>query len=404
MSEQVLEKAPPEITKAHYSNMVLHRKCPQAWVYRYVRNLEPLQREVAPALDFGNWWHAVRAADSLERGREHQSLREVPSWIKTVDSGPKFAGKSVTVEEVMQAAEVWWKRQPEEVTEEWLTFLGQDLPGRLRGAYRRWNLEWADDLAEEQPLAVEMYWERNIKTAAGNSLRLYGFIDEVFYDARRNLIVVRDNKTSGSLGQLSSLDDMMDSQLQLYAWGAAPQIEKWGLGKVRAVGYDRVRSKAPKTPELTLTTGTLKKSITDYDWLTYEEWATGENGKGVMWGEEGAVYASGKRKGEPKWGVYLPDEKVLKDLKSSAKRSIWFQRTMTPINLNLVRVHLQSALDTVDDQERTMARFKDSGSASRNLASSNCKWCDFASLCRAEMFGGAGGAFDLAEHNLRERA
>lgn len=391
-----------EIHKAHYSNMVLHRKCPQAWVYRYVRNLEPLEREVAPALDFGNWWHALRAADLLERGRELQSLRSAPNKIRTTDNGPEFDGASVTVDEVFEACERWWHRLRAEVREEIVSFLGQELPERLGGAYRRWTIEWAIERTNEHPLAVEMYWQRNIKTPAGNSVRLYGFIDEVVYNSHRNLVVVRDAKTSGSLGQVSSLDDMMDSQLQLYAWGAAPEIEKWGLGKVRAVGYDRVRSKAPKTPELTLT-GSLKRSITDYDWLTYEEWASGPNGKGVTWGEEGAVYASGKKKGEPKWGVYLPEEKILTDLKSSAKRSVWFQRTMTPININLVRVHLQSVLDTVDAQERTMERFAETGDAPRNLATANCRWCDFASLCRAEMFGGSSGVFDLAEHNLKER-
>jgi len=391
-----------KISKAHYSNMVLHRKCPQAWVYRYVRNLEKIEREIAPALDFGNWWHALRAADALERGREHQSIRSVPKKITTTDRGPVFDGKTVTAQEVLDASEKWWNRLQHEVQEEWLGFLGQNLPDRLAGAYVRWTTYWQIEREEEHPLAVEMYWQRNIKTPSGNSVRLYGFIDEVFYNERRNLVVVRDAKTASNLGQVSSLDDMMDSQLQLYAWGAAPMIEKWGLGKVRAVGYDRVRSKAPKTPELTLT-GSLKKSITDFDWMTYEQWAKGPDGLGVMWGKEGEVYASGKKKGEPKWGRYLPEGQVIAELQTDIKQSIWFRRTLTPINMNLVRVHLQSVLDTVDAQEKTMERFEKSGDAPRNLASSNCKWCDYASLCRAEMFGGAGGSYDLAEHNLRER-
>lgn len=398
------EKEPKEskqaVHKAHYSNMVLHRKCPQAWVYRYQRNLIRLESEVAPARDFGSWWHALRAADALERGREHQSLRDIPRDIGTTDSGPKFVGKTVTVEEVLEAAERWWDKRPHEEQEEWVGYLGQTLPDRLEGAYERWKLQWASERENEHPLAVEMYWQRSITTPSGNSVRLYGFIDEIYYDNRRGLVVVRDAKTARSLSQLSGLDDMMDSQLQLYAWGAAPRINSWGLGKVRAIGYDRIRSVAPKTPELTLT-GTLKKSITDFDWLTYEKWATGPHGKGVMWGKEGEYYASGRRKGEPKWGMYLPETKVLNDLKTDAKRAIWFHRKMTPINLNLVRVHLESVFDTVDAQEATIARYEKTGNAARNLAKDNCRWCDYASLCRAEMFGGPSGTYDLAQHNLR---
>src|SRR5690625_119960 len=121
-----------KISKAHYSNMVLHRKCPQAWVYRYVRNLEKIEREIAPALDFGNWWHALRAADALERGREHQSIRSVPKKITTTDRGPVFDGKTVTAQEVLDASEKWWNRLQHEVQEEWLGFRSEEHTSELQ--------------------------------------------------------------------------------------------------------------------------------------------------------------------------------------------------------------------------------------------------------------------------------
>ena len=47
----------------------------------------------------------------------------------------------------------------------------------------------------------------------------------------------------------ASQDEMMDSQLQVYAWGANDVVKSWGYGGIRATAYDRVKSVAPKPPK-----------------------------------------------------------------------------------------------------------------------------------------------------------
>ena len=52
-----------------YSQITTHRGCPQRFNYAYVRGLKKIDPEdVKVELEFGNWWHALRAADSIERG------------------------------------------------------------------------------------------------------------------------------------------------------------------------------------------------------------------------------------------------------------------------------------------------------------------------------------------------
>ena len=71
-----------------YSGLALHRTCPQAWTYKHLRGLTRAEDEIAPWRDIGSWWHALRAADALDRGLALGSLRYAPRKISTVDSGP----------------------------------------------------------------------------------------------------------------------------------------------------------------------------------------------------------------------------------------------------------------------------------------------------------------------------
>lgn len=386
--------------RTSYSALTQHRSCPQAWVYRQIRQLERDNPEQVKAeLEFGNWWHALRAADSLQRGRELRSIQHTPRKIRTVDDGPDLP-TTVTPEEVILAAGKWWSTLSTDYREVWVERMGEPVADRLSYVDARWRERWADALAEEHPLGVEVYWQRELPSSGEgdpNTL-LVGFIDEVYWDSKRDLVVIRDHKSIKTM-PTSAAPDIMDSQLQLYAWGAGPQITGWGRGKVRALAYDRVRMTAPKPPSVT-TTGTLSKSVTDFDLHTYRTWASGPSGEGVLWGTEGAEYVSGTKKGQPKWGYYTEDAKVVAALSDPAAVSAWFQRTLTPINPNLVKVHLQSAVDSAHDTQRTRAREAETGQAARNLTK-NCKWCDFQSLCRAEMIGGVGGEYDLAEHYLK---
>ena len=242
--------------RATYSSLTQHRRCPQAWKYRYIDGLRRQRSEITPALDFGSWFHAVRALDRLAKGRAEETLKASPEEIHTSDTGPIFPADS-SPSDVMAAAVEYWERLGEDAREAWIDWLGQPLPQRLSHAYREWRARWEQDSENEDVLAVEHRWEREIP---GTRIMLWGYADEVYRDRKRGIVVVRDCKTSGTLGQVTGLDEMLDSQVQLYAWGLGPDCREWGLPTPRAVAFDRVRSKAPKTPKLTKA-GKLSASV-----------------------------------------------------------------------------------------------------------------------------------------------
>lgn len=396
---------------ASHSSLSRHRTCPQQWAYGSVRKLTKVESE-DPAVerDFGSWWHMIRAADSLERGRKLGSLKWTPSVLTSVDDGPTLDAATATPLLVHNLAVTWWSQQSMLTKAMWADRIGEDLPDRLWALFTAWREQWADEIAIERPLAVEMYWERTLPAVVqpapegadlGDDLpvtdphtRLIGYIDELYFDTKRQIIVARDHKTSKRLGTQNVADDMMDSQLQLYAWGASPTVTSWGLGPLRATAYDRARMVKPATPLVTASGG-LSKSVTDYDLSTYLTWCR----DGVAWGEEGKFFVSGPRKDQPKFGRYEAEQKEIERLSSPAARSAWFQRTLTPLNLNLIKAHLRAAVDSAVDVGMTYERLQIEKAAARNLGSA-CRWCDFAGLCRAEMFGGPDGTYDLADFNL----
>ena len=373
---------PAEGIWASYSSISQHRGCPQKWYYQRILNLGRLEPETAPALEFGNWWHALMAADSLARGRVHGTLKYAPEWITATDSW-LFSGAVVNPEDILAGSEKFWEQLSEEVKAQWVDYLGESLPDRLAGAYVRWLDEWAEDREYERPLAVEVGWGRDL---GDTGARLVGYVDEVFLDAKRNLVVVRDHKTMKTLGTQTTQDDLMDAQLHLYAWGAAPQIEEWGVGPVRATSYDRIRSVKATTPRLT-NAGSLSKQVTQFDLRTYLEWVA-----------EGQEYPGTKKDGSGA-GVYELDEAVVEHLSSPAWRSAWHQRTLTPVNVNVIRSHLRATTDTVLDMVRTKEIVESRGEAPRNPGS-GCRWCDFAKLCQAQLIGGPDGEYDYAAMGL----
>ena len=49
-----------------YGQITTHRTCPQQWMYKHHRRLEKVDpQEAKVELEFGLWWHALRAADSI---------------------------------------------------------------------------------------------------------------------------------------------------------------------------------------------------------------------------------------------------------------------------------------------------------------------------------------------------
>jgi hypothetical protein len=412
---------------ASYSQLTRHRACPQSWFYGYVERLEKVDPDdVRVELEFGLWWHALRASDSLVRGRAHDSLKAVPKMIRTVDGGPEFSTKvDAPRSQVFGLAIEWWKALTPRVQEIWTERLGwPDLHTGLRYVDEEWAKMWADDIAYERPLAFEMRWRRILPVLPGGVGKpdldpdtvLIGYIDEVYYDAKRNIVVARDHKAHKSLSTQTAADDMMDSQLQIYAWGAAEEISNWGLGPIRAVAYDRVCSTAPRPPQLT-TSGKLatrlgEPTISSSDLRTYLEWAAGPDGNGLPWqgamlpqtkAEKDAEAAGEKveRRFKP-GGIYTAEPAIVERLSNPSARSAWLQRTRTPLNGNVVKGHLRAAVDSAFDLINTRERAEVSGQAARNLTSA-CRWCDYVSLCRAQLVGGPDGDYELAEHRLRRR-
>lgn len=370
--------------KSSYSEIVQHRNCPQKWYYARVLHLVKEQEDTAPALHMGIAWHALRAADSLERAERWGGLLAEPKEIELL--GQTIQPDELTTPAVLDAAITYWQHLDTEAMEAWTKAVGEPLPDRLRTLNARWSEEHAADLEHERPLAVEMGWSRELPNSAD---RLVGYVDEVYLDTRRNLVVVRDHKTSKTLGIMSAQDDMMASQLQLYAWGANKRIASWGLGSVTATAYDRVRTMRPTTPRLTKG-GQLSKQITQYDLATY-----------LAWVHEGQHYEGTKKDGSGA-GVYAAEQHVIDHLSSPSWRSNWFQQTLVPINPNIVKAHLRAAMDTMEDIGRTEERGRRDGFAQRNLTD-GCKWCDFNALCRAQMVGGPDGTYPLGDYNLKEK-
>lgn len=401
-----------------YSGITTHRDCPQRWQYRYIRGLEKDDPDdVKVELEFGNWWHALRAADSIERGVALGSLRETPTRLRTVDDGPEVhlaplgdleaAHESGDLDlrgELLDHAQEWWDSLLPMVQEEWIKRIGTDLVTRLVYADERWHERWAQEIPHEEPLAVEFFWKREMPTltdpqtaeVADPETDLLGYVDEIYYDTRRGMVVARDHKTHKEIARQSSADNMMDSQLQIYAWGASPDVTSWGKGPIKAVAYDRVKMVHPSTPNLTKSGRLAQRggvpAVGSTDLVTYKEWAKGENGDGVPY--------EGLRKDGSGAGMYTEEESVVEQLSSSSAQSTWFQRSLTPLNMNVVRGHLRAAVDSAFDIRRTRVRVKESHEASRNLTS-KCKWCPFVDLCRAEMLGGPDGDYDLEAMRLR---
>lgn len=334
----------------------------------------------------------------------------------------------MTPKDVMVAAIHWWGTQDETTKAAWDEKLGDSLPNRLRDMYVRWRDEWAEQRKHERPLGLEIFWKRSLPRPEEDRawengtpergfdglpmIDLLGYIDEVYWDAEKEMVVVRDNKSTSQMPKMTSLDDMMDSQLQLYSWGLTPQLFDRNLPKARMVGYDRALSTKPSTPKLNKS-GTLSAQVKIFDERTYREWVANvgpvvdddgepmiDEGTGKQLVASRGQHYEGLKKDGSGAGVYEIDDKVIERITDEAFRRGFFQRTVKPVSQNIVRAHLRSALDSATDIYRTEKRIELTGEAARNLSRANCQYCDFQKLCRASMVGGPDGVYDLREYGL----
>ena len=419
-----------EKVQAHYSSLTLHRKCPEAWLYRYGLKIRQAPTgDPATFMHAGSWWGALLNAYAYERGRRMGSLLDIARPFKAVDTmgdgrnAPRFDPATVTRKEILLAMKEWWISLPETHRETWMEKIGKEPLAHMVYTFEQWHERWGDRIKTERPLGVEVFWKRELPRPEhdaqwdGGALAelpkmfLLGYIDELYEDTERGMIVVRDNKFNSNIGINTVVDDMMDSQLELYAWGVGPILEKAGLSQVRAVAYDRAKSVAPKPPTLT-TAGKLATregvpSISGSDLRTYLEWAGGPDGNGRPW--RGAAYPrNAAEKADPslptrykEGGVYQPEQSIIERLTPPrGGNDQWFTRKLIPLNGHVVRAHLRAAVDSATDIWRTQKRAEITGEAARNLTKSGCQWCDYKELCQARMRGGPLGVYDLAEFRL----
>lgn len=382
-------------TRVSFSSLARHRKCPQAWVYDSVRRLTVLDDRPRVRAEFGSWWHAVRAADAVRRGRLHGSLLVEPETITTGDLGPSIdvaAIADLSSEVVHLLADDWWMRQTETLKAYWIETTGAALPEHLREMDDRWRDAWAEETETERPLAVELRVRQHLSLADGRPFPLDGQVDEVYHDTKRGLVVVRDHKSNSTIPAAEALDDLLDSQTHLYAWLASRTLgsERLPQGAAWALSYDRARTKSPSAPALTKS-GSLSKSTTDYDLAAY-----------LAFTEEPVPYPGLKKDGSGA-GEYLRDDEVVARLSSPSERAKWNDRTLTPVNLNIVRSHLREARNTRQAMEGTLEAFQRDGQATRNLNRMGCGWCDFQALCLAEMrAGGPSEDLEPGDYGLRQ--
>jgi len=324
------------------------------------------------------------AAENIHKAVESGNLIHCPTHIRV--NNINIFTEEITVSEVLRNAEFFWKLLNEDQKESWLNVLGAPLEDRLDDLHSRYTRQWGDEDKDHDPLAVELSFKVKLP---GTDTVLKGQIDYLYRDnSKGGILVARDIKTSKTLSSSESMSDVLDSQLHLYAFGLKPFLKRNDLPDITAVEYDRVRSAMPKQPVIT-TTGSLSKSVTGYDLWTYLDWSADL----IEWGTPETFTAAGK----PKFGVYERDAKVVDKLSSPEELGQWFRRTLIPINRNVIRQHVKSAVLTAQDIERTLETEPEA--LARNFTK-DCQWCDYAKLCRAEVMSGIGQFESLEDLDL----
>lgn len=362
-----------------YSALKTLAECERKYALRFIEELEA-DRKDRPAPLRGTAWHGVTQAHLLGVGAHKGTLLVQPPTIqmlKGIDlpinwadpycptiAGPDF-GPELPLDALSMLAHVtsWFEHQETDYQEELVADHGGPLPERLRDLYFRYCDHYADDDQRYEPLVTEYEWSRQ----APNGKQLQGRVDAVLFDTQLGLVTVRDYKTHASWpSEPDAVLDLMDSQLHLQAWGVAPLLKEHGL-LPQAVQFDRLRFKKPTEPKLTAK-GLLSASITDFDSYTYKRWCIDNE--------------------------IEPDEAVV--AKCDAKTDAWFRRSGKPLSMRSVEAHVKSLqvqavrADALDPDTAILVPSKD------------CSWCDFLSLCRAEIIGGRPTPFVPQDYSLRK--
>lgn len=385
-----------------YSSLQTLMKCERQYALRFIEGLEKNAPEKLIYMR-GHAWHALLAADLMQRGAALNSLRNFPTKLEVLqglelgidwqgieddwmgrkeptiigwDSEGHGPEVPLTPYSVLEHIAVWENAQESERKDEIIAKFGAPLHERLRDLWIRYQLKWGEREAQFLPVLVEFEWDR----LAPNGMLLQGRLDSVVFDRENFLCVVRDAKSHDSWpSEPDAVLDLMNSQLHLQAWGCAPALREltgdWESGPAvpQAVEFDRVRFKKPTTPKLT-TKGILSKTVTDFDAYTYGEWCRSDE----------AIEAG-----------YVFDQEVAD--KVDADPEAWFRRSMKPLSMKAVEAHVKAAQAQALRAENVVS------SEAGIVPSSDCAWCDFLPLCRAEIIGGRPDTFIPADFGLRKR-
>lgn len=376
-----------------------HRRCPQQWAFSYLDRLEKDYGDQPPLqLWAGTAWHAMRAADEIAKGTRLGSLKYCPDKLQ-LPGGEVEVGTSdddrihifnTVVHELEMWEETWLAEDIQSLIAE---KFGKTLVERLLDAQSAYEHLYGEVDAHRIPLGIEVPYSIQLfdnTEEDGNEYWMRGLVDSVYYDREKSVTVVRDYKTTlRTLDNYTVGDIGLRSQLHVYAWAISNMVDDWDIAIPSVVEYDYTRLAAPTTPQLTQT-GTLKKNVTDFDYLTYVEWAA-----------KGHPYPGRKKDGSGA-GVYTIEEKVAQQLDSPAHWAKYLKRDTEIVSHALVQAHLESCVHTTQDMLRSKALHSDRGHAARNFGSA-CNSCDFSQLCLTQLRGGVAGDYPLEEMGLRKK-
>lgn len=337
-----------------YSSLSTLQQCERKWALTYREGL----RQAGPtpwALLRGLGWHAVMSQEALRWGQNAGSLlHEAPRSIEIWDGLECSLGL-----DVCDTISNWELDQESEyldaMREEYGGLLSDrldNLRSRFMGGQRLENLFG-------KPLLVEYTWTREMP----NGLSLTGRTDLVYLDEETDQVVVRDWKLNQAWPQTSpAIEDLINSQNHLGAWGVAPMLREHGLVP-SAVEYARARFKKPATPTLTKATAKsparLSKSTTDYDAYTYRYFAHSDEAAEVGYEFDEAYYAE-----------------------LLTQRDKWFRVSRKPLLQNVYSQHVISAMRQAERAESITTE------NSVPSYGSHCAFCQFSQLCRADLVGG----------------
>jgi len=358
--------------KYSYSSLGKMQVCERKFALHYREGLRKAGPIPFPLLR-GQAWHAVMAAQALQIGLyEGSLLQEIPERIRVIDG----VDAEPTISSIMDALKEWETAQESEYLDAMREEYGDLLSARMWDLWIRFNHSGNVEKDFGKPLLIEFEWTRTLP----NGLEAVGVTDLVYLDPETNQVVVRDWKLNASWPQTASaIEDLVNSQNHFNAWGVADSLRDLSGDKElvpSAVEYARARFKKPATPAMTKGTKNspprLAKSTSDFDAYTYREWCREQE---------------------------LPVDQAVYD-ELATQRDKWFRFTRKPLLYNVYSQHVISAARQAERAETITTE------ESIPVYGSHCGFCEFSSLCRADLVGGR-QPYDevvLADYGLRKRA